>query len=392
MMNYWQRLDVPGQFASIQDALGFCKGHLSELGEHGFIQIKVADGHYHLGQIEIDFFSDRVEIIGNPAHPERVQLYFDDSNNRCGFLMQRGNGIYKIDGLTLNGTQAFLGYGLWRDEGYGAGILCAHNSQVLVGAGMRINKFYYGVAARYGGSIRCEPGVIVQFAGDVGFFAYAGSLDAQHCQAYHCAHLNEGLGFGFCAESGGFINADNSVSAHNHRAGFYALTNGAMWCHDSSANGNEHGYLALHGGVLTCNSINRRTNSFGNYGYGYFADNGGRILANRCLGNENQQGGFFARHHSTIDITQATANHNGGNGYVAINATLTGNAAEARFNCGNGFLIGQAGFLDCHSLMAYGNHGHGFHLSHCQAFIPNARGWKNHAGRMYKLNSWVGIR
>lgn len=391
-LNRWQRIDVPAMFSSIVEALAYCKTQLANLGDKGFIQIKIADGDYYLHQVEIDFFSDRVEIIGNLENPENVQLHFDDLQNRCGFLMQRGNGIFKIDGLTINGTKAFLGYGQWHDEGYGAGIMCTYNSQVLVGSKVRINKFYYGVAARFGSGIRCEPGVIVQFAGDVGFFAYAGSVDAQHCEAYHCAHLDEDLGFGFCAESGGFINADNSVSAHNHMAGFYALTNGSMWCHDSSANDNKHGYMALHGGVLSCNSINRRTNAYHNYGYGFFADNGGKILANRCLGNENRVGGFFARHHASIDITHATANDNQGHGYTAINATLLGNGAEARFNQGNGFVIGQSGFLDGEFLMAYGNQGYGFDLNNCQAFMPNARGWKNDLGRMRKLNSWVTIK
>lgn len=388
----FQVLAVPSRFATITDALNYCKRQITDYGDERFFQIKIADGVYYFDQIEIDFFSDKVEIIGNVAHPENVQLHFSSLDNRCGFLLQRGNGIFKIDGVTINGHGGFLGYGQWADESYGAGIMCAYNSQLLVGTGVRVNHFYYGIAARYGASVRCEPGVIVQFAGDVGFFAYAGSMDAQHCEAYHCAHVVEDLGFGFCAESGGFINADCSNAAHNHMAGFYALTNGSLWCHDSSANDNRHGYLALHNGVLSANSINRRTNAYQNFGYGFFADNGGRILANRCMANENTVGGFFARHHASIDITKATANHNAGHGYVAINATLLGNAAQARFNQGSGFVIGQAGFLDGEYLMAYGNHAYGFELNHAQAYIPNARGWKNGLGRMLKNYSWVAIR
>lgn len=391
-INHWQRINVPSQFATLASALAYCKDQLANLGEKGFIQIKIADGEYYLDQIEIDFFSDKVEIIGNVHNPDNVKLHFNNSLNRCGFLMQRGNGIFKIDGMTINGAKGFQGYGMWSDESYGAGIMCTYNSQVLVGSQVRVNHFYYGIAARYSSGIRCEPGVIVQFAGDAGFFAYAASIDAQHCEVYHCAHLSEQLGFGFCAEAGGFINADRSRAAHNHVAGFYALTNGSVWCHDSVSNNNQHGYLALHSGVLTCNSLNQRTNSYHNFGYGYFADNGGHILANRCLGNENGQGGFFARHHASIDITHATANNNAGNGYVAINATLLGNGAEARFNQANGFLLGQSGFLDGEFLMAYGNQGYGFHLSNCQAYMPNARGWKNGNGRMMKKHSWVAIK
>ena len=391
-LNHWLRITVPEMFVSLADAVAFCKVQVAHLGKHGFIQIKIADGEYYLDQIEIDFFSDKVEIIGNVEHPDAVKLHFYNRHNRCGFLMQRGNGIFKIDGVTINGHDGFQAYGLWHDECYGAGIMCTYNSQVLVGAGVRINRFYYGVAARYGASIRCEPGVIVQYAGDAGFFAYASSIDAQHCESYHCAHFSDGLGFGFCAEAGGFINADNSRSAHHAKAGFYALTNGSLWCHDSSANDNQHGYLALHGGVLTCNSLNSRTNAFHNREYGYFADNGGRILANRCMSNHNGVGGFFARHHASIDITHAAARDNQGNGYVAINATLLGNGAHAHFNQGHGFMIGQGGFLDGEFLLAYGNQGYGFDLNNAQAFMPNARGLKNVKGRMQKLHSWVAIR
>lgn len=388
-LNHWQCLEVPAQFATIQAALNYCKSQLNQLGEHGFLQIKIADGVYHLTQVEIDFFSDRVEIIGNLDDPSRVVLNFDNLSNHCGFLMQRGNGIFKINGLTINGTQAWQTYGIWANESYGAGIMCNYNSQVLIGSQVRINHFYYGIAARYGSSVRCEPGVIVQHAGDAGFFAYAASIDAQSCEAYHCAHLSHGLGFGFCAEADGFINADRSKSAHNHVAGFYALTNGSMWCHDSIADNNEHGYLAIHGGVLTCNSMNRRTNAYNNYGYGYYANNGGRILANRCLGNNNTRGGFMARFQSSIDITHASANHNMGHGFGAMNATLFGNGAEARFNQGHGYMLRQQAYLEAEYLMAYGNHGYGFYLLNAQATIPHARGWKNQQGRMFKTHSYV---
>ena len=112
----------------------------------------------------------------------------------------------------------------------------------------------------------------------------------------------------------------------------------------------------------------------------------------RSLGNENVIGGYFARHHASIDITHANANHNEGHGYTAVNATLLGNGAEARFNQGNGFVIGQSGFLDGSFLMAYGNAGYGYHLDHCQAFMPYARGWKNALGRMHKVHSHVAIK
>ena len=115
-INHWQRINVPSQFATLASALAYCKDQLANLGEKGFIQIKIADGEYYLDQIEIDFFSDKVEIIGNVHNPDNVKLHFNNSHNRCGFLMQRGNGIFKIDGMTINGAKGFQGYGMWSDE------------------------------------------------------------------------------------------------------------------------------------------------------------------------------------------------------------------------------------------------------------------------------------
>ena len=112
----FQILAVPSRFATITDALNYCKRQITDYGDERFFQIKIADGVYYFDQIEIDFFSDKVEIIGNVAHPENVQLHFSSLDNRCGFLLQRGNGIFKIDGVTINGHGGFLGYGQWADE------------------------------------------------------------------------------------------------------------------------------------------------------------------------------------------------------------------------------------------------------------------------------------
>jgi len=77
---------------------------------------------------------------------------------------------------------------------------------------------------------------------------------------------------------------------------------------------------------------------------------------------------------------------------MAINATLLGNAAQAKFNRGSGFVIGQGGFLDGEKILSYGNQDFGFDMNNCQAFLPNARGWKNIKGRMQKMYSWIAIR
>ena len=114
-------------------------------------------------------------------------------------------------------------------------------------------------------------------------------------------------------------------------------------------------------------------------------------MANRSLGNENVVGGYFARHHASIDITHANANHNEGMAILQSMPPCFGNGAEARFNQGNGFVIGQSGFWMAVFLMAYGNAGYGYHLDHCQAFMPMPVVEKR-LGHMHKVHSHVSYQ
>lgn len=388
-VNEWLRLDVPSVFTSIQAAVDYCKFKLPSLTPNGFLQIKIADGTYTLTQIEIPFATDRVEIIGNTTNPNNVTLNFDARNNACGFIFQRGNSIYKIDGLTINGVGGWVSKGVWNTQCYGAGIMCNYNSQVLVGSKVRINKFYYGVSSRYGSGVRCEPGVIVQQAGDCGFFAYAASLDCQGCEAYHCAHTAEGLGFGFCAEQNGTIDASYSKAAHNGVAGFYALSNGSMWAYDLASSENKHGVLALSGGQISCNKMTTPSNSFRNTEYGYYASGGGKLNCNSALSASNGKGGFYADIKSSIDITVSTASQNSGNGYTAIDATLTGDAARSDNNTGNGFDLSVNSYLQGQNLTANNNTGHGFVFAHSHGKVKGYGGANNTRGFANAVSSNV---
>ena len=49
--NRWQRIEVPQTFPTIHAALAYCKSQLNNLGDKGFIQIKIADIEYYLSQV-----------------------------------------------------------------------------------------------------------------------------------------------------------------------------------------------------------------------------------------------------------------------------------------------------------------------------------------------------
>ena len=340
------QLDVPSVFSTIQKAVDFAEAKTFK--DAGFIQIKLANGDYGslvapLAQIEPQLTSghDRVEIIGNPANKAAVKLFMTAANNACGFLFQRGNGLFKIDGMTIVGVGGRTAYGVWNSQTYGAGIMANYNSQVLVGANVEVDGFYYSFASRYGSAVRCEPGVVARNAGDCGFFAYAASMDCQDCQAYTVAHISDGLGFGFCAEAGGFMDASRSNASGCHKSGFYA--NGAgMWAKETTSDSNQgDGFLALNSGRIEVNPPpgGAAANSFANGGAGYRASGpGSYINCNSSLATGNTGGGRIAEYGAAIDLTSSSATSNTGVGNLArFGGGLYGDAAAAMGNASHGF-------------------------------------------------------
>ena len=383
------RLDVPSVFSTIQNAVDFCEAK-TFLGQ-GFIQIRIADGEYGtvlspLPQIEPQFPNghDRVEIIGNTSNKAMVKLFMETASNSCGFLFQRGNGIFKIDGMTIIGVGGRTAYGVWNNQTYGAGIMVNYNSQALIGSQVEVSDFYYGIASRYGSGVRCEPGVVVRNAGDCGFFAYGGSMDCQGCEAYDVAHISDGLGFGFTAEAGGFMDCSNSNTSGNYRAGFYA--NGAgMWAKETTSDNNQgDGYLAINGGKIECNPPpgGAATNSFLNGGCGYNVSTNSYINANSCLCYGNGSDGYRAQNNSVIDITVASSSHNAGNGFLAVDGSgMVGNGAGAFQNTGDGFRADTLSWFRGSSYYANLNGGWGYFAQNLSYMnIPGSGGVWNVAG------------
>ncbi|WP_031295683.1 hypothetical protein, partial [Pseudogulbenkiania ferrooxidans] len=370
-------LSVPSVFPTIQSALDFCAK--ASIRGKGYVRIQLEDGVYNgLSTIEPQIaYGDRVEIIGNEANPDKVALNFNSAgNNGCGFLFLRGNSICRINGMTLNGN-GWLSHGVWANQSYGGGVFANYNSQVLVGGAMRINKFYYGVSSRYGSAIRCEPGVVVTEAGDVAFHAFAGgSLDAQNCTATNAAHTQEGLGFGFCAEMSGSLDASQSHASDCGIAGFNALTGGSIWAHGATAQRNgRNGFTAVEGGKIEANKYGDTASAaLNNQLQGFFAQGAGSFInANSAKASGNGKEGFLARDGATMDITVAQASGNKEHGFSALeNAVLYGDAAVADGNDGHGFNASSLSTLRGDWLTARNNKWDGFHAEALSIIrVPN---------------------
>jgi hypothetical protein len=370
----------PVSFPTIQDAIDFCEAK-TYLGPQStaFISINLADGTYNAAQItyntdtQINLQSpngDRFQIVGNTTTPANVVLNFTASpsatypNGQCAFQLLRGARLYLIDGVTINGVGGWVSYGVWNANSYGAAIRAGQSSSLVVGAKVRINKFYYGLQALYGGSIVCNPnGVQVNYAGDVGFHAYGdGSIDAQATFATNVAHSSLELGSGYAAEGGGYINASFCTAATNGKTGFLALTCGSMWAHSSVSYSNgtvvsageAYGYWAVENGSIEVNQdpLGSIYPCYGNTTYGFYATGSGSYInANSQIAQYNGTYGYLSENGAVIDISAATANANTLGGFVALNnGGFFGAGSKATGNGGYGYKTKNLSYLNAASI------------------------------------------
>lgn len=286
------QVSVPEMFPTIQAAIDFFT--FKRAANNAWFRIQVDNGQYNIKNI-VSKVSDwrSLQIVGNESNPDDCQLIVDTTLNGCGFIFENGFGAAIINGFSLIGSGAWLNTGVWQDQGYGSGVICQNGSQVHLGPAMKFDKIYYGVRSKFGSHIQCDAGVIVTNAGDCGFHAYGATISANGCKAYNCSHTNgENLGFGFCAESGGFIECERSEAWGSLLAGFYSLGNASMWAHACKSHGNKYGFYALNGGYLEANGLSDsdddKSNAYDNQ-IGYYSVNGGIMQTKRTMANNSVQ-------------------------------------------------------------------------------------------------------
>lgn len=371
IVNEFIQLPVPRVFPTIHDAVKWLD--IKRVVGNGGVTISLADGTYTINEpIQPKWVDGQlISIRGNEAQPLNVILNLDNTNNNDCFLFTSGVGIGWLNGFHIQGVKGWVSSGVWNTQCYGAGIRATGGCSINCGPAISIDKVYYGIRSMYGSIIyanapRSESvkggGVKVTNAGDVAFHAYNAAIECMGAEAYYTGHTLEGLGFGFCAESGGMVICEYSIAVSNEKAGFYALSNGTTWAHGVDANQNQYGVLAW-GGSVECNSIgNDITTIFKNKSHGIYAQKRGFIGANGALVSENFGGGIVADTSSFIDITETISRKNILHGYSAeTNATLEGDRARAEQNSINGFNVQAGGFLQGQSLFANSNLGHGYY-------------------------------
>lgn len=290
------QVSVPEMFPTIQAAIDFFR--FKKAANNAWFRIQVDNGQYRVKNINLQVKDWRsLQIIGNESNPDDCELIVDATDNGCGFIANNGFGCGIINGFSIIGDGGWNSRGNWNNQCYGAAIYAERNSVINLGPSMKSDKLYYGVRAKFGATINCDPGVIVSNAGDCGFHAYAASILANKCTALNCSHTNgENLGFGFCAEAGGHIECEMSNAEGCQVAGFYSLGNASMWAHGCESYRNiGHGFYALNGGYLEANghAALRHSNAFDNGGAGYCALNGGIMQTSMSWADRNGGGNYI---------------------------------------------------------------------------------------------------
>lgn len=382
IVNQYITLSVPSVFKTINDAVIYASS-VDVIPNGGWLSIRLADGIYdNLPTIEPRTTNGKfLEIIGNLEHPENVTLNFpNNGNNACGLKLVDGFSLYKIDGLTINGVGGWISHGEWNAQSFGAGVFVeGSGSTVIVGSSVHINKMYYGVASRHGAHVSCYAGVIVQEAGDVGFHAFGGTIIAPGCEAFSCSHVAPGLGFGFCAEANGFIEAPGAKAAYNSEAGIYTLSGGVIWAFGATTDHNKDGVRCL-GGLIETFAPGVHLNSFLNTRHGVYAAFGGFIGINGGISDQNGGFGVLAEEGGKVDITGASIHDNGSGGCKSLAGLIKGDGARANNNTGSGFAADMSGKISGYGLSANSNTQWGFIADHLSIiYMP---GWGTDASNL----------
>ena len=380
------RMNVPIDFANLVDCMDWIEN--KRIRGNGEVFIAVADGVYQQTQtINLNHKDGKkIKLVGNETDCTKCVLEIDNRNNNDCFFVSDRHSFGFINGFKIVGKKGWLAKGEWTDQCFGAGGRAVNGGVLFFGTQMWVDKMYYGLRAMYGAKIEADympnigsygGGFKVTNAGDVGIHAYAAQVQANGAEVYDTAHHKEGLGFGFCAEAGGFLINEYSKSDNNFKAGHYALSNGTTWSHGVSASGNMYGVLAW-GGTVECNTLGAyKTILYKNTEANIYATNSGFVGANGAICRHSING-VVATHNSQVDATSVTAKHCKENGFYTLKSGMINGWGCIANDNKQGFVAEQHGIMYLEAPSANRNKDHGYYAKVCgHIFAPNLGGVEN---------------
>ena len=249
-------LNVPSDFATIQDALAYLSD--KSIATEVNVTIKVADGTYTNNDTITIAHRDGqcISLIGNVTNPEACVLQFPDYKN--GINVIKNSALGMLDGFTLVGGAGNL---------YESGILAQWGGFVLCGSNMVIESFYYsGLQAVFGGII-----------------------DARGVHVKNCT-------YGIMAKWNSYINAESANVTGCSAYGVYSVRSSSINVQTANSSTNLIGFFAQLGGILDAKSAcaSRNTHS------GYYSDCLSLVNAQDATSSYHTNFGFRARNGSFI--------------------------------------------------------------------------------------------
>lgn len=297
-------INVPADYPTIGAAFASIQNKRIPVG--ATCTIKVADGTHEVSSALVLNHPDglRLRLVGNETNellctltiPLAAVPSFDM------IIVSNGNALGYVNGfnivLPVKATN-------W------TGILAVNGAFINCGNKIRVNNFYYGIAARIGSEVICDYAK-VDNAGDVGIWAYVGSaVSCNYAVSNNATDATNNLGFGIQAEFGSaiectgasasgcriggiaslsnsLVRAHNAIASTNTGSGFYASADGHIENHNAVASGNtRYGEERVLGGTMAGGGVSLSGNTLGNFsGYAYFDNSGAlgaRIAANGDL-------------------------------------------------------------------------------------------------------------
>lgn len=252
-------LNVPATYSTIQAALDYLDDIFIEAD--ATVTIQVADGTHTntAGVVLTHPQGGQIQIIGNTTTPSNCILTTATANN--GIFAQYGNRLGLINGFRIRNTGTKGGHG----------ILAEYGASIRVGPKIEIDNYYYGIAAKVGGSIDASgtsssSRVQVTNAGDVGIWAFTGGfIRCQYALVDGSIDAVQNLGFGIIAEYGSVVDCQYAETMNNHRSGIASFSGSSVRAYDTNTHDNTtHGYEVRLASNLTAHSGTSADN--GSYG------------------------------------------------------------------------------------------------------------------------------
>lgn len=276
---------VPSQYASIDAAMAYLSKF--NITNNATVTIQVADGTYNITQPISLYHRDgkQIQIIGNVTTPANCIISYTGT----GAFVASGSSttVGLINGFKITSTH-WTSHGVWNSIG-GSGIAAILGATIYVGAKVLIDKCYYGVRAAEGGQVYVDPaGITVTESGDGGFFAFmGGTIECINSISNTAADSANGLGFGFIAENGGTMRADNADATGNQISGFFVNLGGSMWASSSTSTSNgRHGYEIERGSAAEIRNAVANSNTV----FGMYVANNSYVLKTGLSGAGNGSG------------------------------------------------------------------------------------------------------